>query len=50
MLFSGVWGGGGKAIHEKTWSKKSRDTVPLSMTYGKCLNVWVTGYSISAFG
>ncbi len=26
MLFSRAWG---KAIHEKTWSKKSRDTVPL---------------------
>ncbi len=27
MLFSGAWG---KVIHEKTLSKKSRDTVPLS--------------------
>jgi hypothetical protein len=26
MLFSGAWG---KVIHEKTWSKKSRGTVPL---------------------
>ncbi len=27
MLLSGAWG---KVIHEKTWSKKSRDTVPLN--------------------
>ncbi len=27
MLFSGAWG---KVIREKTWSKKSRDTVPLT--------------------
>jgi hypothetical protein len=27
VLFSGAWG---KMIHEKTWSKKSRDTVPLT--------------------
>jgi hypothetical protein len=26
MIFSGAWG---KMIYEKTWSKKSRDTVPL---------------------
>ncbi len=30
MLFSGAWG---KVIHEKTWSKKSRDTVPLTCHY-----------------
>ncbi len=28
MLLSGAWG---KVIHEKTWSKKSRHTVPLNM-------------------
>ncbi len=26
LLLSGAWG---KVIHEKTWSKKSRDTVPV---------------------
>ncbi len=29
-LFSGVWG---KMIHEKNWSKKLRDTVPLKQCY-----------------
>jgi hypothetical protein len=29
MLFSGAWG---KVIHEKTWSKKSRDAVPFLST------------------
>jgi hypothetical protein len=36
MLFSGVWG---QTIHEKTWSKKSGDTVPLKLRSPKtCLS------------
>jgi hypothetical protein len=30
MVFSGAWG---KLIHEKTRSKKSRDTIPLTCEY-----------------
>ncbi len=41
MLLSGAWG---KVIHEKTWSKKSRDTIPLSREVDVCyiwsLHVW----------
>jgi hypothetical protein len=47
VIFRGL--GGGEVIHQKTWSKKSRDTVPLSMTYGKCLNVWVIGVKHKSF-
>jgi hypothetical protein len=33
VLFSGAWW---KMIHEKIWSKKSRDTVPLSGEFWTC--------------
>ncbi len=35
MLFSGDWGKWVKMIHEKSWSKKSRDTVPLRWHFFK---------------
>jgi hypothetical protein len=35
-VLKGYSGAGGKLIHKKTKSKKSRDTVPLNMGRQKC--------------
>jgi hypothetical protein len=37
MLFSGPWG---MMIHEKTWNKKSPDTVPLILVADIAANIW----------